>query len=72
MSVEPVRCRIVRTLSSPTRSAAMARKRSTAWWLTAFPGLAIFVTVLAVNLLGDHLRDWLDPRLRGSLGSAQA
>ena len=45
---------------------------STAWWLTAFPGLAIFVTVLAVNLLGDHLRDWLDPRLRGSLGSAPA
>ena len=39
-----------------------------AWWLTAFPGLAIFVTVLAVNLVGDHLRDWLDPRLRGSLG----
>jgi len=26
--------------------------------------------VLAVNLLGDHLRDWLDPRLRNSLGSA--
>ena len=43
----------------------------TAWWLTAFPGLAIFVTVLAVNLLGDHLRDWLDPRLRGSLSGAQ-
>ena len=42
---------------------------STAWWLTAFPGLAIFVTVLAVNLLGDHLRDWLDPRLRNTLGS---
>jgi peptide/nickel transport system permease protein len=40
---------------------------STAWWLTAFPGLAIFVTVLAVNLLGDYLRDWLDPRLRGTL-----
>jgi len=30
---------------------------NTAWWLTAFPGFAIFVTVLAVNLLGDHLRD---------------
>ena len=43
---------------------------NTAWWLTAFPGFAIFVTVLAVNLLGDHLRDWLDPQLRGSLGSA--
>jgi peptide/nickel transport system permease protein len=43
---------------------------NTAWWLTAFPGFAIFVTVLAVNLLGDHLRDWLDPQLRGSLGAA--
>jgi len=40
---------------------------STAWWLTAFPGLAIFVTVLAVNLLGDYLRDWLDPRLRNTV-----
>ena len=44
---------------------------STAWWLTAFPGLAIFVTVLAVNLIGDHLRDWLDPRLRNTLGGDQ-
>ena len=44
---------------------------STAWWLTAFPGLAIFVTVLAVNLLGDHLRDWLYPRLRNTLGGDQ-
>jgi peptide/nickel transport system permease protein len=42
-----------------------------AWWLMTFPGLAIFVTVLAVNLVGDHLRDWLDPRLRGSLGGGQ-
>ena len=40
---------------------------ATAWWLMTFPGLAIFVTVLAVNLIGDHLRDWLDPRLRRSL-----
>ncbi len=44
---------------------------STAWWLTAFPGLAIFLTVLAVNLLGDHLRDWLDPRLRNTLGDRE-
>jgi len=36
---------------------------ATAWWLTAFPGLAIVFTVLAVNLLGDVLRDVLDPRL---------
>lgn len=36
------------------------------WWLVLFPGLAITVTVLAFNLLGDGIRDTLDPRLRGS------
>ena len=36
----------------------------TAWWVSFFPGLAIAVTVLATNLLGDGLRDALDPRLR--------
>jgi peptide/nickel transport system permease protein len=35
-----------------------------AWWLTLFPGLAIFITVLSFNLLGDGLRDALDPRHR--------
>jgi len=35
-----------------------------AWWLTTFPGLAILVTVLGVNLIGDWLRDYLDPRLQ--------
>ena len=35
-----------------------------AWWIATFPGLAIAVTVLAVNLVGDALRDALDPRLR--------
>lgn len=34
------------------------------WWLSAFPGLAIFLTVLSVSLLGDWIRDRLDPRLR--------
>jgi peptide/nickel transport system permease protein len=33
-------------------------------WLTIFPGLAIFITVLALNVIGDGLRDALDPRLR--------
>ena len=33
-------------------------------WLGIFPGLAILITVLAFNLLGDGLRDALDPRLR--------
>lgn len=37
---------------------------TTAWWLATFPGLAIMVTVLGSNLLGDALRDALDPRRR--------
>ena len=37
---------------------------ATAWWVTFFPGLAIFLTVMAFNFLGDWLRDYLDPRLR--------
>ena len=37
------------------------------WWLVLFPGLAITLTVLAFNLLGDGIRDMLDPRLRGSV-----
>ena len=41
-----------------------ARQTPAAWWLTIFPGFAIFVTVTVFNLLGDGLRDSLDPRLR--------
>ena len=37
-----------------------------AWWVVTFPGLAILVTVLAINLMGDGLRDALDPKLRRS------
>jgi ABC-type dipeptide/oligopeptide/nickel transport system permease subunit len=37
------------------------------WWLVLFPGMAITVTVLAFNLLGDGIRDVLDPRLRGTV-----
>lgn len=36
----------------------------TAWWLSTFPGLAIVVIVMAINLFGDGLRDALDPRLK--------
>jgi peptide/nickel transport system permease protein len=39
-----------------------------AWWISTFPGLAIMVTVLAMNLLGDGLRDTLDPALRSGPG----
>ena len=35
-------------------------------WLSIYPGLAIFLTVLSINTIGDALRDVLDPRLRGS------
>jgi peptide/nickel transport system permease protein len=35
-----------------------------AWWISIFPGFAIFVSVLCINLLGDGLRDALDPRLK--------
>ena len=35
------------------------------WWLVLFPGLALTLTVLAANLFGDGVRDFLDPRLRG-------
>ena len=51
---------------TPTWGGMLADGRvyvSTAWWLATFPGLAILVTVLGINLFGDGLRDTLDPRL---------
>jgi peptide/nickel transport system permease protein len=39
---------------------------SVAWWLTVLPGLCIMLVVLGLNLVGDGLRDLLDPRLRGA------
>lgn len=38
-----------------------------AWWVSIFPGLAIFITVVAFNLLGDGMREMLDPRLRNRI-----
>jgi peptide/nickel transport system permease protein len=51
----------------PTWGSMVAAHRdylATAWWASVFPGLAILLTVLALNLLGDWLRDALDPKLR--------
>jgi peptide/nickel transport system permease protein len=51
---------------TPTWGGMLADGRvyiSTAWWLATFPGLAILVSVLGINLFGDGLRDTLDPRL---------
>ncbi len=41
-----------------------AHKAPSAWWLAIFPGFAIFITVTAFNLVGEGLRDALDPRLK--------
>jgi peptide/nickel transport system permease protein len=52
---------------NPTWGGMLADGRvyiTTAWWLATFPGLAILVTVLGINLFGDGLRDTLDPRLK--------
>jgi peptide/nickel transport system permease protein len=51
----------------PTWGTMLADARiyiSTSWWMPLFPGLCIFITVLGINLLGDGLRDLLDPRLK--------
>ena len=39
---------------------------SRAWWVATFPGLAILISVLAINLMGDGLRDALDPKMKRS------
>lgn len=53
----------------PTWGAMLAESRDQLlagkWWLAVFPGTAIMLTVLSLNILGDWLRDFLDPRLRG-------
>ncbi len=52
---------------TPTWGGMVADGRgylTVAWWVSTLPGLALFVTVLGVTLLGDRLRDVLDPRLR--------
>ncbi len=52
---------------TPTWGGMLADGRaylSTAWWLATLPGLSIMLTVLGINLLGDWLRDVLDPRLQ--------
>jgi peptide/nickel transport system permease protein len=41
------------------------------WWYATFPGMALALTVLGFNLLGDGLRDWVDPRLRATLRGAR-
>lgn len=47
-----------------SRIAAGKDNIDIAWWLSLYPGLAILITVLGYNLLGEGIRDSLDPRLR--------
>jgi peptide/nickel transport system permease protein len=57
------------TPPDPDWGLAIAESRQylpDAWWFSTFPGLAIFLTVLGFNLVGDGLRDIVDPRLRRS------
>jgi peptide/nickel transport system permease protein len=59
---------------NPSWGSMLANGRSyleTAWWVAALPGLAISITVLAANLLGDWFRDVLDPRMRMGRTDAQ-
>jgi peptide/nickel transport system permease protein len=52
----------------PSWGNIMAEGRSyitTAWWLTVVPGIALSMSILGLNIMGDGLRDTLDPRLRG-------
>ncbi len=52
---------------TPSWGAMISGGRSyinTAWWLSFFPGIAIVLLVLSINLLGDWLRDFLDPKMR--------
>jgi len=54
--------------SVPTWGSMLAESReqliAKKWWLAIFPGLAIVLTVLSFNIMGDWLRDFLDPRLK--------
>ena len=52
---------------TPTWGGILADGRGyidTSWWITFFPGLVLMLTVLSVNLLGDYVRDVLDPRMK--------
>jgi peptide/nickel transport system permease protein len=54
-------------VGTPTWGVMIAEGKeyiATAWWVAAFPGIAILLTVMSVNLVGDWLRDALDPRMR--------
>jgi peptide/nickel transport system permease protein len=55
------------SIDVPTWGAMLAEGRDdldTAWWLATLPGIAIFLVVFSINLIGDWIRDLYDPRMR--------
>ena len=53
--------------STPTWGNVLTEARTymgLAWWMAVYPGLTIVITVLSLNLVGDNLRDFFDPKLR--------
>ncbi len=55
------------TVASWGEAMGEARGNPEAWWLVAFPGMALLTALVALNLVGDAARDALDPRLRGPM-----
>jgi peptide/nickel transport system permease protein len=51
---------------------SQSREHLDAWWLLLFPGLSLFLAVVALNLVGEAIRDALDPRLRAATGGHDA
>ncbi len=51
---------------------SQSRDHLSAWWLLVFPGLCVFMSVVALNLVGEALRDALDPRLHAAVGGGGA
>lgn len=58
------------TMASWGEAMGEARGNPAAWWLVAFPGVALLAALAALNLVGDAARDAMDPRLRGMMGDA--
>jgi peptide/nickel transport system permease protein len=67
-SLDFLRVGIPPSAASWGETLSETREHLGAWWLLVFPGLAVFVTVMALNLVGEALRDALDPRLRAAVG----
>jgi peptide/nickel transport system permease protein len=67
-SLDFLRVGIPAGIASWGETLSETRDHLGAWWLLVFPGVAVLVTVMALNLVGEALRDALDPRLHAAVG----